>query len=400
MKWNRTSNNTMLRSQRILLPLIVLAVLLAILALSSAAKPVYADSPPDEWIWPGEGGGGGGGGGGYPTYDIQGQVFNLRTSAYAVGVTVCVYNPFRELMGSATTDGIGAFRIVNYGMYPYCRYQITLNGHLSELGTSTIDPQWCQWSGYVVTDALVHAYTGGIYLDRSTVVVSAAATLYSNTQYTQKIDYSTSSSHDLTYQVNVGFVGYRSSGTHTQGITWSIVNQRTAQFGNEYYAAGWLRNDIYGGPYISHTGLAGLVDPLKQYRTFDVEEYLTPNLQQPNYGLPTGSTPTSFTIRGNDSITYTYVETSSVTWSYGFSGSVGVNFYCFGVSVNLDVTATVSSSHTNTITLIVGPLPSGTPYHTFVLYTKGFSFTEPNGSHEDPANRGGLELHVWDMGVT
>jgi hypothetical protein len=251
-----------------------------------------------------------------------------------------------------------------------------------------------------MTDALAHAYAGGIYLDTSTVVVAAAAALYSNTNYTQEITYSTSSSHDLTWYTTVGGNGYMTSRTTTVGINWFIQHQRTAQFGNEYYAAGWLRNDIYGDSSISNTGLAGLVDPLKYFRTFDVVEYLTPNLQQPNYGLPDDATPISFTMKENDGTKFSYQETNSFRWSFGFTGSVGLRYACFGVSVNIDAVVVVTESHTNTITLTVGPLPPGTPYHTFVLYTRGFSFTSPNNKRDDPANKGGLELHIWDMGVT
>jgi hypothetical protein len=123
----------------------------------------------------------------------------------------------------------------------------------------------------------------------------------------------------------------------------------------------------------------------------DVPEYLTPDLNKPNYGLPTDAAPISFVIGGGDSVSFQYVETSSFTWSYGYSGSVGINYLGFGVSINIDTTGTGTLGHANMISFTVA-LPAGTPPHKFVVYTRGFSF--------DPNNKGGLELHIWDTGVS
>jgi hypothetical protein len=229
------------------------------------------------------------------------------------------------------------------------------------------------------------------------VVNVPAAALYSNTNYTNYVTYSNGSSHDLSFECNIGGSGFMTSQSWTQGITWGCVGQHTAQYGRRYYAVGYYDDSRSS---VASAGLSGPVDIHEVFHTVDVPEYLTPDLSKPNYGLPTDATPISFVIGGGEYTYCQYTETSSFTWSYGFSGSVGINFGCFGASANIDVTGTVTWGHTNTITLMVGPLPAGTPHHKFVIYTRGFSFTEPNNNLNDPSNKGGLELHIWDAGVT
>ena len=386
----------MLRSQRILLPLIALAVLLVILALTSTVKPAYADSPPDEWIWPGEGGGGGGG---YPAYDIQGQVFNLRTGYYAAGVTVCVYNPWRELLGSTTTNVIGAFRIVSSGIYPFSRYQITVNGNLSELGTSAIDPHWCQWSGYVITDANAHGYLPNINLDTSTQVIVPYATLYSNTPYVDHMTYSVSSSHDETFDINVGVLGYSTANTWSVGISWSIHHQQTRVWGDQYYALAWYGLDQWGVPCPIKAGVDKLVNPNSGGQSLNAMEYLpTPDVHLTNCGLPGEYVAKAYKLDPDQDISFSYAEAGTVQWKYGFSGSVGISYQGFGIDIDIGCYATSTSGHESSVDLKIY-VPPGDTAHWFVLYTKGFSFLLPSGPKNDPNNKAGLELHVWDAGA-
>jgi len=376
------------RQQRLLV-LIALVTFVVFLSFVFVAQPVYADSGSNSF-WPGEPGGG-------SEHTIEGYVYNRATGNPAAGVTVYLY--FGGWLRAVTmTDANGHFIFQGSYINPYIGwdYIVTINGEDSYLGYYLDDYHWGQWKGIVQTDDIGYGYRY-IYLEPAAVVNVPATALYSNTAYTQQIAYSTGSSHDLNFKSSVGSTGFLASQSWTQGFTWTIYGQHTAQFGRRYYAVGYY-DDSSGS--IFSTGLSAPFDENEPFATIDVPEYLTPDLSKPNYGLPTDATPFSFVIGGSESVSFQYMETGSFTWSFGYSGNVGISFLFFSASVKIDVTGTVTSGHTNAVTLTVGPLPAGTPHHKFVVYTRGFSFTMPSNNPYDPNNKGGLELHIWDAGVT
>jgi hypothetical protein len=412
-KANILENARLVRHRR-LLPLLALAFFLVLLGFAASARPAYAaDSKVNPMQSSTGGGTEGGGGGGTPTPvpdTVMGYIYNSTGGQPVVGIYVnLIWDG--DIM-STTTNNSGWF-VCQSGTdpegtlltpTPNTEYIITVNGvYYSDMltGNSPLpNPLFCQWAGNVVTDNTGWALIN-IRLQPATAVLVPAAALYGNTNYTQSIGYTTSSSHDLNFKSEVGGTGFETSQTWTVGITWTTYGKKTAQLGRRYYAVGFYdQTDSAGSsPVVQRAGISAPVDPLELFRTHDVQEYLSPDLSKPNYGLPTDAKPISLVFNGSQSFTFRYHEVSSFTWSYGASGSVGINFACYGISVNIDITATVTSGYTNTITFQLGPLPAGSPDHEFVIYTRGFSFTEVNDISNDTHNKGGLELHVWDMGV-
>jgi hypothetical protein len=324
-------------------------------------------------------------------------------------------NVYLEYKGerSTQTDQSGYFSFsqdpAGFPIQTNTPYLITINGAITgTLGTKAENPLWGQWAGYFWTDSIGNA-ARHIDLQAATPVLVPYATFYVNTPYVQQASYSASSYHDLSFKSEIGGNGFQSTTSMTVGLTWTVYTMGTnveREYGREWYAVGYLDEQLYdlshggeGAIQLDNVGLSRVYDQYVLVNTQDVQEYLTPVLTKPNYGLPSNSVPIGVHMDGQQSFTFSYSETGSVTWSYGASGSVGINFLCFGFSVNIDTTATVTQGHTDTVTFLLGPMPVGEPYHTFVIYTGGFSFTEPNNNPSDPANEGGLELHIWDMGA-
>jgi hypothetical protein len=343
MKWNRKSNKTILRSQRILLPLIVLAVLLAILALTSTVKPAYADSPPDEWIWPGEGGGGGGGT--QPVYKIDGVVFNLQ-GGYASGVKVRIYTgtipAFLLLIDTEITDSLGRFSYYDqFGYYIHANtyYRVTVNGARENLGISADDPSWCQWANVFQTDSRAYAYFW-VNLDASKIVKVVSAAMYSNSQYaTLKYFNGSSTNYYHSTSFNVGTFGV------SNGFLSGTIEEHWASCDPMY--KGFMYRHHYALSYVDacmETSQAGIVKkPGEGWGTYYTTEYISdPGALDPQYcedftcakGLPTGGE---------------YTETGSTTWSANGGPRLGILFEAFGVPINIDVTVRSETGYTNTL---------------------------------------------------
>jgi hypothetical protein len=278
-------------------------------------------------------------------------------------------------------------------------YEMTVNG--KDPGSEVDNVYWGGWDGDIFTDDNGYERCDPP-LQPATVVLTPAATIYSNIAYNQGVDYSTGSSHSLSFHSSEGGTGYLSTSSWTVGVSWGVVGNNSAEFGRRYYAIGFYRNET--NPYYSgirSAGLSGEFDPNEWFHTAVVQEYLTPNMSQPNYGLPTDSTAHSFNLVSGASAQFYYQETSNFQWSVGYSGSVGISFLCFSISVDIDVTVTVTSGHTNEISFTIGPMPAFPEGKSeyFIVYTRGFSFTEYNHDHHDPNNKGGLELQIFDMGL-
>lgn len=334
-----------------------------------------------------------------PSHKIVGDIHASNSpTGPVVGMSVYLYDIalYGDALAITSTDSQGHFTFEGSWIQPGHGYYISVNGRLRgldpSLGAVCDYPLWSQHLLERWTDE--NAYSGpwpGIFLQHATPVIAPIGAMYSNTYYTTDMSYSSGSSHDVSFHASVGSAGFLTASSWTYGIGLGMQHVHCAQWGRYYFAVGYW-DATSGGAGIASTGLSTLVDPGEWFRTIDVSEYLTPNLALPNYGLPADSSAFSFVIGGNEHADFYYSETGSFTWSYGFSGSVGINYMFFGASVNIDVTGTVTSGHTNTITLTVGPLPPAEQHHKFVVYTRGFSFTETN-------HQGGLELHIWDMGV-
>jgi hypothetical protein len=146
---------------------------------------------------------GGGGGSSSPTYNIYGQVFNCPNGDYVSNVTVCVWNTQGALCGEATTDSSGDFNIVSLAIMANSEYLVTVNSYLSGLGTSPIDPTWCQYSAYVETNSLASGMAQPIPLAPATIVNVTYAALYSNTKFAT-LSYGIGSSSDFYHTLSFG----------------------------------------------------------------------------------------------------------------------------------------------------------------------------------------------------
>jgi len=382
-------------SQRVLLPLIAFGVCLLILAFSASARPAYAgdSSPPPPGASPQTRTDPGGGGGPPPSNKIDGYVFNPKTGHAVPNMKVYAALDTSEDCPTYTyTDSNGHFLINWLTILPNRIYYVTVNGGYQLDGSDTLgsvcdDSSYGQWREKDISD--INGYIScAIDLEPRQVVIVPYAALYSNTQYCQLMTYTSTSYHDLSFSASVGSTGFESTQAMTVSFSWGVKQRNDSYIGKHYYAVGYWDQEPNGG--LKNTGINGEVDPNEGWRQFNISEYLVPDSNKPNYGLPSGSQAKWYGIYGNSPVSFHYSETSSFTWSYGFSGSLGINFDFFGVSVNLDVTATVTSGHTNEVDFSI-LLPDGAPTHKFLVYTQGFTFIENV--------TGGLEVHLWDLGV-
>lgn len=374
MERNR-NEKTMLRSQRILLPLIALAVLLVILAFSSAAKPVYADSPPDEWIWPGEGGGGG-----YyppPSDMIEGYISQYHTSGAVQGVPVYFYDGTVE-MGPAYTDSGGHFAYSSPYILHNWGYSVEVNGKFSELTHRLAVNQWSQSRGYVATNSYGYGCIC-LSLDTSTLVKVTYAALYSNSQYAT-LSYGTESNynveHTLTFDVPVAGVSV--------GYTTSIDKIYTAEFAcspshakliYDSYFAGTCFDALQGKVISAGIGERNPYGPGGSMNTY---EYTTPGNVNPAY--------TTVKSVGSGSDDYYYKESGSVTWKASVT-PFGISIEGYGKVLSIDITVKVTTTSTQWVHIHLNNPTDHDLY--FLLYT-------PSAAPAENSYGGIGELHVWD----
>jgi hypothetical protein len=281
---------------------------------------------------------------------------------------------------------------------PWSDYKLTVNGRddFGELGHNLEVASYCQMRVTAHTNDIGYARML-LRLEPVKTVIAPAAAFYSNTAYTEKVAYKTSSSHCLTFAWSEGGNGFMTSRSWTVDCTWTIYKHHTAQFGKRYYAAG-VYDETGGSPKVATAGLSAPVSN-ELFTTMDVPEYLTLDSNKENYGLPKDVTAYSFVLGESESASFEYTEAGSFTWSYGFTGSVGIDFVVFSIDVNIDITETTASGCTNVISFDVLLPPEETSHHRFVFYTRGFNFIMPNDKRVDSSNRGGAEFHIWDAGV-
>lgn len=165
-----------------------------------------------------------------------------------------------------------------------------------------------------------------------------------------------------------------------------------------YYAVSYWDESLsyYPNPTLAKTGISDQVDPNELWSGIYTPEYIHPeNLQSGTYYW--------FDLAGNGYEDYAYSETSSRTWSVSASASVpfAISYSHFGVVLNLDVTVSVTSGFSNDVYFEVDRRgePDNAPAHRFYIYTPEFSIILNPANHYSGDNRGGVELHIWDMGV-
>jgi hypothetical protein len=346
---------------------------------SASARTAYATGGGvgTESFWPGEGGG--------LSNAVTGFIYH-EGGGHVSGIWVFLETGYLTPLATTTnSEGFYKFEDPN-SILPNSFYHISVNGEWRQLGVECIDKGYGQWYGTVQTDDKGVAWKS-IWIERAAIVNVPAAALYSNTLYNQLMTYQSTSWHTLSFKSSVGSTGFLSSSSMTKSFLWGITGYNDSYIAKRYYAVGFYDETTSS---LKSAGLSDQVDPYEDWRQYNVPEYLVPDPNKSNYDLPTDSTPEWFAIYGDSPTSFSYEETGSFTWSRGYSGSVGVNFLCFGVSVNIDTTSTVTSGYTNTVSFQV-LLPPGAPTHKFLVYTRGFSFTDND--------KGGLELHLWDLGV-
>jgi len=379
MKTNKITRLQLLRSQRIILPLIIIAVLLFVVSLSSAGKPVYAASATPQQIVSG-GGPGVGGGGGSPPPQIMGQIFNAQTGGYAANVTVCLYDEYWNIgafLGSTTTDSQGNFDFSFGEILANGEYLITINGYKSDLGTSAIDPSWCQYESYVWTNSGSQGLMGRLSLPPSAVVNVTYAALYSNTQYAT-LYYGTESvhtvEHSLSFNVPVLGIGtgYTTSISATYSSTFWTAPLHSEIIYSPYYAASYF--DGTQGKLVS----AGIVEPALGYPSgsMSTNEYVTPQNANPAY--------TALYTVAPGGAEFDYMESGSWTWQASVV-PFGIIFQEWSQVISVDVTVTVTQEWTQWVrTVFTNPTNSNLEFLV-------------HGAQPTPNGFGGMELHVWDM---
>ena len=395
MQQNNVTKRPLLRSQRILLPLIVVAVLLFVVALSSAGKPAYAASPassstPNVIV---------GGGGGNPPPQIMGQIFNAQTGGYAANVTVCLYDEYWNIgafLGSTTTDSQGNFDFSFGEILANGEYLITINGYQSGLGTSPIDPTWCQYDGYVWTNSGSQGLMGRVLLPPAAVVNVTYAALYSNTQFAT-LSYGLGSSSDFNHTLSFGVlnsgisVGYTTS--ESESYTGSVTGVESIAIQMMYYSNAFLDGRCSGGASAPGVVEVGITSPVPNHGWYQppISDYITNPL-----GLLTTDLSHTFSFAmGPSTEKYYYSESGSYTWGASAGSPFGILFSAWGNVITLDETVTTTTGHTDDVTMSVTVQP-GYGELSFMAYCPGSSGTSFNPL-EGSVGTGGFELHIWDM---
>lgn len=349
--------------------LVLIAAVFVVFVLSSAGTAYASDGGVgDEVLTPGEGGG-------RSYFTIEGYVNDMNFNSIS-GVTVILRYVWPIY---TTTDSRGYFRFQESFIEPNCVYEITVNGWKEYLGDYLFDPKYGQWYGRVKTDDVGYACVF-IYMERSTIVNVPAAALFSNTKYAT-LYYGTSQKSSFSHELSFSVANQGIGTGYTTTISCEYI------FGVEpltkCYVTRWHYAATYYNDYekrIVKTGIAGSED-YWGWGTLSTEEYIDPNKLTSGY--------VDFPLARGTFIQATYREEGSYTWSARMGVPFAISYKAFGVTINLDVT--VTSTGTNWVTYVVDRRGDTNPDTLiFRVYTGG-AFYDPNNQ------KGGIELHVWDM---
>jgi hypothetical protein len=152
----------------------------------------------------------------------------------------------------------------------------------------------------------------------------------------------------------------------------------------EHYAASWWDASGSYGCNLSYSGIAG-AEPTWYIST----ELLTADYLDPN-NLPDQNYKDSNLASGVP-VTFHYSESGEYTWNT--ATPFAVSYLAFGVTVHLDTTVSIYASCRVSYEIYN---TSGSS-HKFRMYTCGGVLDPDTGGG---GGTGGMELHVWDMGVT
>lgn len=352
---------------------LALAVFIVFLWSVFMTEPVYANDPPDAMIWPGDGGGEPA-----PPHTIEGYVMGAGGPAPA-GVNVYLY--YGSLTVETTTDAYGHFEFEGSWIVPNETFWITANGKLYDLGTWCDDASWNQWKGWIITDENGYAYET-IHLGRSAIVDVPAAALFSNTKYATLyygIETTSSFSHTLHFNVagsgiDTGYTTTMMESTEFEGqplLSWYVCR-------SHYAATYW--DDTKPG--IAKTGISAIVENTFWHANL-TSEYLDPNSLTEGYV----DIPVPHGIKQR----VTYTETGSYTWSASLGVDFAITYKAFSIPIELDTTVTTTSGATNWVSYVIDRT-GDTNLNTLIFraYTSGAILDLDN-------DRGGIELHVWDI---
>ena len=413
MNQKSIAKRPLLRSQRILLPLIVVAVLLFVVALSSAGKPAYAANP-NTGVSPQSSSGGGGGGSELPN-TIYGYVYTYASPASQevpiVGVSVyLVWDYCFPVQGPIlynTTTGPGGYFIFNESdmyegaplpIYAHTTYFVDVNGWynyqsnpITSLGVTCDYPAWGQWSGNVTTDSNGCGVTS-VQLNAAAVTNVTFAALYSNTKFAT-LSYGTGSSstfyHTLSFGVLNSGISAGYSASQSGSFTASVTGVESIAIQRMYYSNAYYDSSL-SSPGVVAAGITALV-PYQGYYDNAISEYIT----NPS-GLLTTDRPHTFSFGLAPSTeTYYYSESGSYTWGASVGSPFGILFSAWGNVITLDETVTTTTGHTNDVTISV-TIPQGYGTVDFMAYCPGPAGTSFNPL-EGNVGTGSYELHIWDM---
>jgi len=394
------------KKSRMMLVLIVSIAFLVFLAFASTTKSVYADElsgpfmPGPDSVTPGDDGGNS------PPNTFEGWVREYGVPSSPVsGVNVYLCGYLGPIYANETTDPSGYFKFDNHDtnmftggsllILPNHEYFIEVNGYYDvvsgidpaqSLGFQCDNPAWGQWSKNFTTDSTGYATTT-VCLSRSAVVDVTSAALFSNTQYatlTYVLTQGHTVSHSLGFHLSAGLgvdTGYTTSETVEFSVAVTTLPNEKVHVSQRHYAASyWDSSGIYGNPpSIIYSGIAGKDKTWGIDRLTLSADYLDSNSLPPDSYV-------DHRIDPGGPITFSYSESGQYTWKTGTA--FGISYMAFGMSLSLETTVSTYSTCTVSYTI---QNTSG-QRHRFRAYTCGATL--------NPSSTGGMELHVWDMGVS
>jgi hypothetical protein len=288
------------------------------------------------------------------------------------------------------TDSNGVFVFESPYIMPNTGYVITVNGAQESLGVSADDPQWGQWAGWVYTGDNGYA-SRTIEISPSAEVNVPSAALFSNSQYaTLRYGAESSSTFSHTVNFNVAIAGISTGYTSSLSVSYGFEVAPTfaSYWRKPYYATTYYSDGYMSRWGIVSAGIAGEV-PNWYWGSAPTQEYIDPNtLTQGYFDFPCANGTLNW---------YHYKETGSYTWSASSGVGFAISYRAFSLSIGVDVTVTVTSSAESWVTFEVDRRSEASPgIRMFRAYAPGWPLNPSKNSGE---GIGGMELHIWEIGV-